>query len=110
MATPRPGLLYPGQASLRSIDLLSQCDKGGRRLATRSHRHAKGRPRTGNRPLSWVELRGFEPLTPSMRSMVVASEGVALDRVRAAQDGKAVRLTLTRSGVSRGRCHLARHW
>ena len=28
----------------------------------------KGRSRVRNRPLTWVELRGFEPLTPSMRT------------------------------------------
>ena len=28
----------------------------------------KGRFPDGNRPLTWVELRGFEPLTPSMRT------------------------------------------
>ena len=28
----------------------------------------KGRSGNRNRPLTWVELRGFEPLTPSMRT------------------------------------------
>jgi hypothetical protein len=28
----------------------------------------KGRFQDHNRPLTWVELRGFEPLTPSMRT------------------------------------------
>jgi hypothetical protein len=28
----------------------------------------KGRFRVRNQPLTWVELRGFEPLTPSMRT------------------------------------------
>ena len=28
----------------------------------------KGRSSVRNRPLAWVELRGFEPLTPSMRT------------------------------------------
>jgi hypothetical protein len=28
----------------------------------------KGRSPDWNRPLAWVELRGFEPLTPSMRT------------------------------------------
>jgi hypothetical protein len=28
----------------------------------------KGRSRVRSRPLTWVELRGFEPLTPSMRT------------------------------------------
>jgi hypothetical protein len=28
----------------------------------------KGRLQDHNWPLSWVELRGFEPLTPSMRT------------------------------------------
>jgi hypothetical protein len=28
----------------------------------------KGRSRVRNQPLTWVELRGFEPLTPSMRT------------------------------------------
>jgi hypothetical protein len=28
----------------------------------------KGRSGDRNRPLTWVELRGFEPLTPSMRT------------------------------------------
>jgi hypothetical protein len=28
----------------------------------------KGRFQERNRPLTWVELRGFEPLTPSMRT------------------------------------------
>ena len=28
----------------------------------------KGRFHIRNRPLTWVELRGFEPLTPSMRT------------------------------------------
>jgi hypothetical protein len=28
----------------------------------------KGRLRDHNWPLTWVELRGFEPLTPSMRT------------------------------------------
>jgi hypothetical protein len=28
----------------------------------------KGRLQDHNRPLAWVELRGFEPLTPSMRT------------------------------------------
>jgi hypothetical protein len=28
----------------------------------------KVRSRVRNRPLNWVELRGFEPLTPSMRT------------------------------------------
>ena len=28
----------------------------------------KGRSDDRNRPLTWVELRGFEPLTPSMRT------------------------------------------
>jgi hypothetical protein len=28
----------------------------------------KGRLQDHNQPLTWVELRGFEPLTPSMRT------------------------------------------
>ena len=28
----------------------------------------RGRFQDRNRPLTWVELRGFEPLTPSMRT------------------------------------------
>jgi integrase len=30
-----------------------------------------------NRPLSWVELRGFEPLTPSMRTRIPMSASMA---------------------------------
>ena len=39
----------------------------------------KGRLRDHNWPLTWVELRGFEPLTPSMRtrSCLSATVGVA---------------------------------
>ena len=36
------------------------------------HKIQKGRFLDRNRPLSWVELRGFEPLTPSMRTELAA--------------------------------------
>jgi hypothetical protein len=34
----------------------------------------KGRLLVDNRPLTWVELRGFEPLTPSMRTARPAAQ------------------------------------
>jgi hypothetical protein len=37
------------------------------RLVTQQHRRPL--PTLWKRPLTWVEMRGFEPLTPSMRSI-----------------------------------------
>jgi hypothetical protein len=42
---------------MASVAVLSCCTETG-----------KGRSRVRNQPLTWVELRGFEPLTPSMRT------------------------------------------
>jgi hypothetical protein len=36
-----------------------------------------------------VELRGFEPLAPSMRSMAIPSDGIGLCPINAGQDGVA---------------------
>jgi hypothetical protein len=57
-----------------------------------------------------VELRGFEPLTPSMRSMATPSGAVARRRVTPASGHSAVAARRDMAGVAWGRCHLARHW
>jgi hypothetical protein len=57
-----------------------------------------------------VELRGFEPLTPSMRSMATPSGAVARRRVTPASGHSAVAARRGMAGVAWGRCHLARHW
>jgi hypothetical protein len=63
--------------------------------------------------LTWknsVELRGFEPLTPSMRSMAIPSGAVVRRHVTAARRGSAVVARRDMAGSAWGRCHLARHW
>ena len=56
-----------------------------------------------------VELRGFEPLTPSMRSMAIPSGTVALCRVVAGRRGSGVVARRGMAGDVWGRSHLASH-
>ena len=56
-------------------DATSRCSPQAQRLAHMTvaavcccYKSRRGRFQDRNRPVTWVELRGFEPLTPSMRT------------------------------------------
>jgi hypothetical protein len=60
-----------GPASRDQIQARREAGQAAGRLGllySRADGQQKGQPRDCSWPLTWVELRGFEPLTPSMRT------------------------------------------
>jgi hypothetical protein len=62
---------------------------------------AKGRFRVRNQPLTCVELRGFEPLTPSMRTR--CATGLRYSPWTASQRSKCWQFLLTADGPADSR-------